>query len=188
MARGRNLGLAIIVIVLLGAAIGLNYVQGLNSPSEQQVEAQERAKEAAAQQKAHPNAASNPLQPVKERTVALPSPSASNTIPASDEVSGNLKAATVVTLGYRMDAANAQDTKALVQAIQAVESWAKIHPNDCAKIICLDLPAQELSNPADLNVPVGLAVNGKQVSGCDINPGSSAFDLTLEQTVLTAVK
>jgi hypothetical protein len=194
MARGQGITLVIVILVLIGAAAGLNYIQSLATPTEQQVEHQEQANQEAkmkamkAKQPPNPADARKAMQALHGMNLPKQPTPGPATAPPADEVIGKPTSSTVVALGYTMDAGTAVNAAQLGQIVTAVESWGKGHPNETAKIICLDLPKSQLSDPSDQNIPLGLSINGKSVTDCDTNPGEGSFNVSLAQIVLTAVK
>ncbi len=188
MQRGNGIVIFFVVAALIAVMIGLNYMQSVSNPTDQERNAQEQAKAAAAQAKAgapgkNPVEIPHMLHPKYKKV----HPDL-DTTPPDDATLGNPAGTAVITLGYTWDSSTAADDSQLVKAVNAVEYWSKDHSGETAKIVCLDLPTSEMSNPADKNIPLGLAISGKIVPGCGANPGSSDFDLSLMQTVLTGVK
>jgi type II secretory pathway pseudopilin PulG len=192
MSRGQGPTVFISIIVLIAAAVGLNYMQHLNSPTEDEVEQQQeqaQAKAVAAQRaaynKAHPSSAAQSAN----KSPADPTPPDDSGVLAPVEfISGNPQSAKVITLGYVDDDDTVESPQPLNDVATTLEGWAKQHPAYLVKIICLDLPKDQLSNPADHNVPLGLALNGVAIGGCDTNPGAGIFTSQLVQTVLNGIK
>jgi len=187
MARGQSILLVAIILVLLIGAAGLNYYEQIVAPTDAEL-----AAKAAAQQQASGAAATQPKRPTHHSPVTIPKtvpPTAGpNTVAPADLTLGNPASKTVIGLGYTVDAATEIDPSGLDQIAQTLIQWSKGHPNDEVKIVCLDLPKDQLTDPDDQNLPLGLSLNGTDIGGCDTNPGEGLLDNTLAATVLAALK
>jgi hypothetical protein len=189
MARGQGSAVWIIVVVLVAAVIGLNYMEHLNSPTEQELEQQQAQAQQAAQKKAAasghaPLARPIPQSPIR-RSGPPPKVQGPSTVAPADLVIGN--GPKVVALGYTIDPQTAKDPTQLDQIATQLQIWAESKPGYTVKIVCLDLPKDQLSNPADDNIPLGLSINGKTVGGCSTNPGEGLFTPGLASTVMGAL-
>jgi hypothetical protein len=79
----------------------------------------------------------------------------------------------IATLGYTANeflAVHPQEENTIASILSL---WSGTHTGLCAKIVCLDIPPSDRSDPSTANVPLGLAIDGKVVPGCgkDIVPG-----------------
>jgi hypothetical protein len=92
-----------------------------------------------------------------------------------------------VTIGYTYDDVTSKNDAGARAVIQAAQDWAAKHPGDSLQVVCVDLPPDQLTNPADASVPVGISVNGTRPAAFMDNPGEGADTGVYVQTMLDAL-
>jgi hypothetical protein len=178
MGRRQGTAVFLVIAVLIVAIMGVNYLQSKSIEADNAKQAPvittpKSPTISAAKQRANDSAIAQTLRPSDS--------------PPSDLVLGNVNGKTVLALCYTYDVRTQQNTEPITDIVALVKSWATSHPDDCVKIICLDLPRDQLSNPADQDLPLGLSVNGKTVAGYDGNPGEGNFISDYILTTLTSI-
>jgi hypothetical protein len=193
MQRKNGITYFVLIALLLLAVGGLNYFQSIVNPTADEIE-QRAAQQAADAAKAKPSApySAKNLPPIPTSHIQPPftpkEVDPATYAPQSDEILGNPTGANVVAIGYTMDTPTEHNVAPLNQIIKLAENFSTTHPHITVKIVCLDLPADQLTNPADQQLPLGMSIDGKTVGGCGTNPGEGTCDDLLVQTILSAVK
>ena len=185
--KKQNLLIILAVIVLLGLVVGINYKM-----TQSQTEVDDDGNPVAnpltsAPAPPPPSAAARPVTPppAQPQSASAGSP---NIAPLPSELElGPAKAATTVALGYTMDSQTASDSSKAQSIVAALTSWAHSHPNISVKIVSLDLPKDQLSDPSDQNLPLGLSFNGKSAAGLAVNPGEGNFNTASLTSALSNV-
>jgi hypothetical protein len=188
--KKQNLIIAIVILLLVGVGIGLNYMFEANQVTVDD----DGGRVPNLANRVNPTtppppAPTTPTAPPKVAPAAVPvAKSAPSVILPSEAQYGSSKAATTVALGYTMDASTAANPANAEAVVQALTDWSKSHPDVKVKVVSLDLPKEEMTDPSDQNLPLGLSVNGKSVAGMTGNPGESILTAQTVTGALSTVR
>lgn len=163
--------IAIGIVILICLLAGLNLWQSHSTPSSSDDDDQQTQQQTSQQaSKSAPNP--NATDPVAHLTGDL----VTSLVP--EQTIGNpATAKTRVTVGYTFDTATQTDPSKAAAIVGALQSWAQKQGSAASlQIVCVDLPPNQLTNPADASVPLGVTIDGKQPPGMDKNPGEGSYD------------
>ncbi len=145
---------ALLALVLFGYANHAAFRSGDHPDAETARQAEINADNAA---KSKPTSAAPQIH-------GAPSKSSNAAAPATELTVGNPAAAqTKITYGYSADDNVEQNPTSLDATISALQTYAESHPSTSLQVVCLDIPAGDLSDKSEAAIPSGLAKNGKTV-------------------------
>ncbi len=159
--------IVIVVVLLFGIAM-LNKWQGSGQSSDSN---------SSQQQKPPAQSAAAPSPPI--------GPTAAGNLPGELVIGNPSKAATRITVGYTYDDATMKNPDNLTHTVQGLQMALRTAPpNVSLQLVCVDLPKDQLTNPAVANVPLGVTINGKQPPALATNPGEGRATMnTIMQVV-----
>ena len=162
----RNIIISIVIVVLLGVGIGMNYYW-----EQSQVQLDDDGDPIP--KATSPTAPTVPPPPTAQKPPAGPPPSPSG-VPGlpPEAVFGNPNAKISVAMGYTTDAGTQVNPTKILTVVSLLSNWVQTHPDANVRIVSVDLPKDQLTNPTDSTLPLGISVNGKSVPGLTSNPGS----------------
>lgn len=162
--------IAIGILILICLLAGLNMWQSRSTPTGDDDDQQSQ------QQSSNP-ATQSANKPVANLTGDL----VTSLLP--EQTIGNpATAKTRITIGYIFDTQTQAHPEAASTIVDSVRGWVQQQGNAASlQLVCLDLPPDQLTDPADAKVPLGITIDGRQPPGFDKNPGEGSYTA---QTVL----
>ncbi len=110
------------------------------------------------------NAAKSTPTTEAPQTHAAATKSSNAAAPATELTVGNPATAQAkITYGYNADDNVEQNPTSLDATISALQTYAESHPSTSLQVVCLDIPAGDLSDKSEMAIPSGLTKNGKTV-------------------------
>lgn len=169
--------IAIGIVILICLLVGVNVWQSRSSnPSSD--DDQQTSQQQPSQQSPQQSASTDPADhPVANLTGDL----VSSLVP--EQTIGNPASATTrITIGYTFDTPTQVNPSKAAAIVDAVRDWVQKQGSAASlQIVCVDLPVNQLTNPADSSVPLGITIDGRQPPGLGQNPGEGSYTA---QTVL----
>ncbi|HEX5323588.1 MAG TPA: hypothetical protein VFW40_07365 [Capsulimonadaceae bacterium] len=174
------------IIVLIALVAGLNAWQ-TKSNNTNNSDYQDTSQQQSAQQQNTQNSSSGaPVDPA-DKPVAQLKGDLVDSLQPTQTVGDPNTAKTKVTIGYTFDTPTQSHPEKAVAIVDAVRDWVTKQGSGASlQLVCLDLPADQLTGPNSLyaKIPLGVSINGKQPAGFDVNPGEGTYT---SDTVLKAL-
>ena len=147
---------ALVALVVVGYLNQAAFRSGGHPDAEEARQAELTADQIAKQKSA-------PATP-SSKSATTPFVSSTAAAPITELTIGNpTTAPTKLTYGYSADEQVERDPTSLDASTAALQQYAQSHPSTSLQIVCLDIPANDLSDKSKAAIPAGLYKNGKLV-------------------------